>query len=496
MRRMRQASFIGISSGESALLVQGPPITDTGFGLWRVPIPGGQPRRLGTMVEWDASVSPDRTTIYYSNISGDLFAASMDGNNSRRLVTVDGLPSQIQASPDGSLIRFSVWDWKLLASSLWEVRPDGSHLKQLLAGWNKPANECCGKWTPDGKYYVFQSIRKGIASLWAMRETNDLWRKASREPVQLTQGLVSAESPLPSKDGKRVFFIEGSQRAELVRYEEKTRTFTPYLEGLSAEGLSFSRDGKRVAYVSFPEGILWERNTDGSDSRQLTFPPLQASLAQWSPDGTQIAFAGREPGKHWGIYVVRPGGGDPEEVSESDQEELDPTWSPDGKSLAFGTGIMRAQRSKPTGVHILDLGTRQAKDVPDSSRLHSPRWSPDGRYLLAGTADDEQLLLYDFGQQKWQELVAQLWAYPSWTRDGKCIYLSSAVKSDSVAKELPVYRICLADRKLQHVTDLSKAGALVAGSFGWWTGLGPDDSILALRDISQHELYALEMEFP
>jgi Tol biopolymer transport system component len=197
-------------------------------------------------------------------------------------------------------------------------------LRQLLAGWNKPANECCGRWTPDGKYYVFQSIRKGISSVWAMRETSDLWRKVSREPVQLTQGLVSAQSPLPSTDGKRVFFIGGSQRAELVRYEEKTRAFTPYLDGLSAEDLNFSRDGQRVAYASFPEGILWERNTDGSDIHQLTFPPLQASLPQWSPDGTQIAFAGREPGKQWGIYLVRPGGGDLEEVSESDQEELKP----------------------------------------------------------------------------------------------------------------------------------------------------------------------------
>jgi eukaryotic-like serine/threonine-protein kinase len=317
-------SVAGIFPGKSALLVQGPPITDMGFGLWMVPIPGGQPRRLGTMVEWDASVSPDATTIYYSNVGGDLFAASMDGSDSRRLLTVDGLISQILASPDGSLIRFSVWNWKLFASSLWEVYPDGSHLRQLLAGWNKPANECCGRWTPDGKYYVFQSIRKGISSVWAMRETSDLWRKVSREPVQLTQGLVSAQSPLPSTDGKRVFFIGGSQRAELVRYEEKTRAFTPYLDGLSAEDLNFSRDGQRVAYASFPEGILWERNTDGSDIHQLTFPPLQASLPQWSPDGTQIAFAGREPGKQWGIYLVRPGGGDLEEVSESDQEELKP----------------------------------------------------------------------------------------------------------------------------------------------------------------------------
>ena len=43
---------------------------------------------------------------------------------------------------------------------------------------------------------------------------------------------------------------------------------------------------------------------------------------------------------------------------------------------------------------------------------------------------------------------------------------------------------------------ISAATLHASGAFGWWTGLGPDDSILALRDISQQELYALEMKFP
>jgi len=61
---------------------------------------------------------------------------------------------------------------------------------------------------------------------------------------------------------------------------------------------------------------------------------------------------------------------------------------------------------------------------------------------------------------------------------------------------LPVYRVCLADRKLQHITDLTAAGNLAQGHFGWWTGVAPDGSILALRDISTEELYALDVKFP
>jgi hypothetical protein len=40
------------------------------------------------------------------------------------------------------------------------------------------------------------------------------------------------------------------------------------------------------------------------------------------------------------------------------------------------------------------------------------------------------------------------------------------------------------------------SGAFPGGASAYWTGLGPDDSILALRDISQQDLYALEMKFP
>jgi len=67
---------------------------------------------------------------------------------------------------------------------------------------------------------------------------------------------------------------------------------------------------------------------------------------------------------------------------------------------------------------------------------------------------------------------------------------------DALKKELPIYRVCLADRKPEHLTDLTEAGHLALGRFGWWTGLAPDGSILALRDISAEELYALDVKLP
>ena len=128
----------------------------------------------------------------------------------------------------------------------------------------------------DGKYFVFASTRTGSWNLWAMREKRDWWRKTNPEPVQLTVGQISSQTPLPGIDGKKIFFIGASPRGEPVRFDNEKHLFVPYLPGLSAEGLAFTKDGSRLAYVTVPEGMLWQSKADGADRRELTFAPMQA----------------------------------------------------------------------------------------------------------------------------------------------------------------------------------------------------------------------------
>jgi Tol biopolymer transport system component len=398
----------------------------------------------------------------------------------------------MRLSPDGRVLRFTVSDKNDHTHTLWEVRTDGSHLRQLLAGWTYSADVCCGSWTPNGKYFVFQAARDGVASFWVIRETGDPWRKSSHEPVLLTQGEMSAEAPLPSLDGKKIFFIGALQRGELTRYDAKTHAFAPYLSGISAEGVSFSKDGQRVAYVSYPSGMVWQSRIDGSDRRQLTFSPMQAGLTQWSPDGSQIAFGAKMPGELSHIYVVPVEGGDPEQLTSGDCEEADPSWSPDGRFIAFscgGTSLL--QRANDGFLRTVEVKTRQVTDVQGGAGLFSPRWSPDGRYLLGGTVTVDKVKLYDFTTRKWQDLFSGRWDYPTWSRDGKCIYFSNHWDP-----KVPVNRICLADRRMEHIVDLIEGGDLVNANYGWWTGLAPDDSILDLRDTSVDEIYALDVKFP
>lgn len=486
--------FTGISNiapDRPELLIAGTPNQLEAYRVWRVPVPAGQLQSIGDLVASDVAFSPDAMVLFFSRGS-DIFRASSDGSNPHKILTVNGQPYWLRVSQDGRLLRFSVLQAPLNTSSLWEARLDGSHMRQLLVDWSS-TNVCCGNWTSDGKYFIFQATHEGVANLWAMREKGDLWRKTRRVPVQLTVGEVNSQAPLPSKDSKKVFFLGVTRHGELVRYDPKARRFAPYLSGLSAEGVAFSRDGKKVAYVTLPEGILWESGIDGSGKRELSFPPMQVGLPQWSPDGTRIAFSGRAPGQAWQLYAVSAEGGAPEQLTSDESDKQDAEWSPDGNSLAFGGNVFTLRSSDAPAIHILNLKTRQITDIPGSAKLYSPRWSSDGRYLLAMTVDFQKVVLYNFAQQKWEDLVTMTQpSYPAWSHDGKCVYFANPYGDP---KE-PVYRICLSDRNLEHIVDLSDAGRLAEGRFGRWTGLAPDDSILATRDISIEEIYALDTKFP
>jgi len=83
----------------------------------------------------------------------------------------------------------------------------------------------------------------------------------------------------------------------------------PYLGGISAQDVDISKDYQWVAYVSYPERVLWRSRLDGSQRLQLTSLPMQAFLPRWSPDGKQIAFSTEVPGGFDKIYVVAAEGG-------------------------------------------------------------------------------------------------------------------------------------------------------------------------------------------
>src|SRR5439155_156814 len=147
----------------------------------------------------------------------------------------------------------------------------------------------------------------------------------------------------------------------------RCRKFLPYLSGISAEGLSFSRDGQRVAYVSLPDGILWRSKLDGSERVQLTVAPIRAAMPPWSSDGKHIAFMGSLPGRNWKIYIVSTDGGSLQQITFGKGNDGDPNWSPDGNSLVFGEEPDSEAGNPENGritIRVLNLTTNNISTVP------------------------------------------------------------------------------------------------------------------------------------
>jgi eukaryotic-like serine/threonine-protein kinase len=478
------ANIFDISPDRSALLINTAHGTSLDGPLWTVPVLGGTPRRLGDLVGHAGAWSPDGEKIAFGK-GNAIFLARSDASEAHRLLTLSGTASELRWSPNISTLRFTLNDPQTNGRSIWQVSVDGSDLHPLLAGWNIPPNECCGTWTPDGKYFIFQAVRDGIASIWSLHQHTSLFGSSSGEPVQLTTGPMNVGAPVPSPDGKRLFVQGWQPRGELVRYDTKSGRFTPYMSGISAMGLDFTSNGEWVAYNDGTDGTMWRSKIDGTQKLQLVIPPMQAYLPRWSPDDKKIAFFGHPPGEPWQIYSVGAEGGAPELLYRAATNLADPNWSPDGKSLVFGENSLNNQGS---AIYVLDLKTRNTSKLPGSQGLYSPRWSPTGRYIAAIPLDSLRLMLFDLNTQQWTELAKIFVAYPTWSRDGRYIYFNGMENNEE-----GYYRVQVSDHKLDRICSL-KGFQAAGGAFGNWSGIAPDESPLLVRDASIQEIYALDWE--
>jgi Tol biopolymer transport system component len=421
--------------------------------------------------------------LAYSNLS-DLFVAKADGTESRKLLSVKGDIKNVTWSPDNSHLRF---DSSESAGTIgqqiaWEVSVAGTDLHRLLAGWHDPPDECCGKWTADGKYFVFQSK----SQIWALPRTGSFLH-SEPNPIALTSSPLSLSAPLPSKDGKKLFMIGQTYRGELMRYDSKSGQFSSFLGGISAEYVAFSKDGQWVTYVSYREGTLWRSRLDGSERLQLTYPPLYPVLPRWSPDGKKIIFfeftlSADKPAR---IHEVSAEGGSPRQLMPDDpRQQLDPNWSPDGSKIVFSN----ESNDPSSAIHVLDVASRQVSNLPDSQGLYSPRWSPDGRYISAFSADSMRLLLFDFQTQKWTELANGSLSWLNWSHDGQYVYVLDYRGKDAVV------RIRISDHKTEQVVDLKSFAT--TGRYGGCLALAPDDAPLLLRDTGTQDVYSVDWETP
>jgi Tol biopolymer transport system component len=482
---------LDLSPDHSRLLVSSSSKSSDDPEFWTLPIGSGSPQRVGDLTGRDANWSSDGKQLAFAKGS-TLYISNADGSQAHTLYGATGSVFAVRFSPDGKRVRFTVSDTEQNTTALWEVGNDGTNPRALLKDWPYKTTACCGNWTADGQYYIFQASQTvpntnlTVTSLWALSESS----ASNAAPAQITAGPMSFGNPSASRDNKKLWAIGVQPTVEVVRYDAKNKKFVPLLPGLSATDVEYSADGKWIAYVSIPEGTLWRAKSDGSDRLRLSPEGERAALPHWSPDGKQIAFASMKQGGSWKLSLVSPGGGDAHEMLKENGSQIDANWSPDAKRIMYGD---YSRDKSGINIRILDFTTNKTEIIPGSTGLFSPRWSPDGRYIAALSTDFTTVMLFDCKNQKWSTWIkesAGAVSYPSWSADSKYLYFDDAVNDAEAIRRLKVGGTAAEEVFL--LGNLER----YPGQMGLWAGRAHDGSWLFVRDRSTQEVYQLSMELP
>jgi len=183
--------------------------------------------------------------------------------------------------------------------------------------------------------------------------------------------------------------------------------------------------------ITDPKQIASKPNAQ-VEPRSLTIEKMymtrQIGRPTWSPDGKSIAFISNMSGRN-NLWVVPAEGGFPTQLTVSDQRQTAPTWSPDGKWIAYQSDYDGDEQwdiflvSPKTGKVVNVTQTREIAET-------APTWSPDGRYLAYEVKPKNsaavEIDIYDMVMREVKHLTANTPqdkgnANPIWSKDGKFI---------------------------------------------------------------------------
>jgi TolB protein len=264
---------------------------------------------------------------------------------------------------------------------LYLMRADGTRLRRITRG---RAWERFPSWSPDGRWIAYISDRsrpgnEGSYEIYVMRPNGTGLRRLTRDRWIDDQ---LAWSP----DGRQLAFVSsraGGRFGISVINADGTgfRRLTHDGEALPA----WSPDGTTIAYERFNPRLgtsgtheLWLMSPDGSNQRQLTFPPQADTgpdaddyMPEWSPSGEELAFARRYRGRT-DIYAIRADGSGLRRLTRQAGQHTWPAWSPDGRRIAFVTALGRKRALYSMDVH----GSHLKRLAAGGIEYAYPDWQP------------------------------------------------------------------------------------------------------------------------
>ncbi len=202
----------------------------------------------------------------------------------------------------------------------------------------------------------------------------------------------------------------------------------------------WSPDGRRIAFVSFRDTLAGRWNLGPGTIYLLDFDPETGTAGNlvrltdgrshdgwptWSPDGKRIAFQSDRTG-NWDIWIINVDGSGLTQLTHSPADDEHPDWSPDGKKIAFSS-----DRSGNWDVWVIGADGSNPMNLTNAPRRDRyPMWSPDGQMITFNTnrnGDQEIYLMNANGsnQRNVSNSPQSTEGLADWSPDGKRLVLYS-----------------------------------------------------------------------
>jgi Tol biopolymer transport system component/DNA-binding winged helix-turn-helix (wHTH) protein len=381
-----------------------------------VPALGGPDRRFAACGDGEApsvAWSPDGSYLVESarTASGPrrLRLEALDGGAAARDLTLppDGAwgDSAPAFSPDGQSIAF-VRSLAPDVDDLWVVPAAGGSERRVTFDH---AMVMGADWLADGRTLVFSSSRAGINSLWAVDA-------AGGNPRFLAGAGPKIKHPRAARSSSRVVFESWEFEINLRRAAAGAASQLPVAPGPDwSWSPRYSPDGRRAAFISTRSGApeIWTAALpDGPAQRLTSFGGPQLASPSWSPDGERLVFVARPRGEA-DLFLIEARGGPPRRLTDLPGDELEPSFSRDGRWVYFAArrgGAWQIERVALAGGAIEPMtrdGGYTAQEAADGRALFFNRADRPGLFRLplpAGPASRAELVTPDLGPAK-----AQAW---------------------------------------------------------------------------------------
>ncbi len=405
--------------------------------------------------------SRDGKWIYFSSgsqdVNGmdDIFRVSSSGGTPIA-VSADRFTQEYWAAPspaDPNTIAFTATG--LTEDQWWRkghAHIDESQIWLLHFGGESPRYEAVTKddakdawpmWSADAKSLFYVSDKSGAENIWTAPPTGN----GAKAVTSFTNGRLLW--PTMSYDGKTIVFERDLGVWSLDVATGRTARVPIALRGVAAspgveheslsvgfQSLALSPDGKKLAFVAHGD-VFAASARDGGDATRVTNTPEAETQLAWAPDSRRLAYVSTRDGPAH-IFVYDFGTRTETKLTDGAANDVGPTWSPDGKSVAFARGAKE--------LRVADVATKQERLIVTGQLDRAPfvteramAWSPDGQWIAYLSTDanqfqDPYIVSINGGGGKPAAFIADAFGNSiAWSPDGTYLLFDTSQRTEQAA---------------------------------------------------------------